>query len=223
MSILLVDCYLDKAGGAGSFLPYLPSETVVWHVSQGEAMPVISNISGVVITGSAACVHDSDLWIETLFRFLSKMIVQEIPCFGICFGHQALAKVCGAEIGFLSIPEVGWKTVSCVEESPLWIGVSAEFKVFLSHRDVVLSLGNSLVCLASSAECGVQAFHHKEQLVWGIQFHPEMLVAECLKLMEWRRKKHSDLVLDWAKEQGSIRSNAPLAQKFFDNFLALLV
>lgn len=33
MSILLIDCYLDKAGGAGSFLPYLPSDAVVWPVS----------------------------------------------------------------------------------------------------------------------------------------------------------------------------------------------
>jgi hypothetical protein len=56
------------------------------------------------------------------------------------------------EIGFLSIPEVGWKTVSCVEQSPLWTGVSAEVKVFLFHRDVVLSLGDSLVSLAVGTE-----------------------------------------------------------------------
>ena len=47
----------------------------------------------------------------------------------------------GAEVGFLSIPEVGWKTVSRIEQSPLWAGILAEVDVFLSHRDAVLSRG----------------------------------------------------------------------------------
>jgi len=56
MSILLIDCYLDKACGAGSFLPYLPSDTVVWHVSQDHSIPVIPNFLGVVITGAQQLV-----------------------------------------------------------------------------------------------------------------------------------------------------------------------
>lgn len=125
----------------------------------------------------------------------------------------------GAEVGFLSIPEVGWKTVSRIEQSPLWAGILAEVDVFLSHRDAVLSVGDSLLCLASSAECWVQAFQHKERPVWGIQFHSEMPVEECARLLVYRRERHPELVLDWGNEHEKLRFNVPLAQKFFDNFL----
>ena len=50
MSILLIDCYLDPKGGEECF-PYLPSDTSVWHVSQGDPNPPSEDISGVVITG----------------------------------------------------------------------------------------------------------------------------------------------------------------------------
>lgn len=225
MSILLIDCYLDPKGGAGSFLPYLPRNTFVWHVSQGEPHPDIhriTDISGVVITGSAACVHDQDEWVTRLLVNMEGFVAHDIPCFGVCFGHQALAKIAGAQVGILSPPEVGWKRVKQSKQNLLWSNISPEIDVFLSHRDAVLEAGETLDVLAFSEECGVQAFQYKKKPVWGIQFHPEMPVEECAELLEYRRNLHPELELDWEREHALLRSNSMLAKQFFQNFLAFV-
>lgn len=225
MPILLVDCYLDPKGGAVNFLPYLPKDTVVWHVSQGYPRPKLNTseeISGVVITGSAACVHDQETWVFRLLSFLEDFVSRGIPCFGICFGHQALAKISGAQVGILSSPEVGWKKVKQSKQNLLWSGINSEIEVFLSHRDAVLDAGQDLEVIASSEECGVQAFQHKIHPVWGIQFHPEMPVEECKELLEYRKNVHPELKINWAQEYRLIRSNSKLAAQFFQNFLVFV-
>ena len=222
MAILLIDCYLDPKGGAANFLPYLPKDTIVWHVSQGDVCPrllQLDEISGVVITGSAACVHDDEEWIVQLFNSLKQLVSHNIPCFGICFGHQALAKISGARVGQMSLPEVGWKLIKQTNKNLLWSGVDSEIQVFLSHRDAVLDAGELLSVFASSPECGVQAFQHKNKPIWGIQFHPEMPIRECEDLLEYRRRLHPELELDWEKERAALCENTALADQLFQNFL----
>ena len=219
MSILLIDCYLDPKGGAKNFLPYLPVDTSVWHVSQHCLKPQLRGISGVVITGSAACVHDNKEWVFSLLSALKDFVEQDIPCFGICFGHQALAKIAGAKVGVLSLPEVGWKTVKQTKQNLLWSQVPQDMGVFLSHRDAILDPGETLDVLASSDECSVQAFQYKEKPVWGVQFHPEMIVEECMYLLEYRRELHPELNLDLEKEKALLKSNSILATTLFRNFL----
>ncbi len=222
MSILLIDCYLDPKGGAKNFLPYLPSETSVWHVSQGHPNPYTENISGVVITGSAACVHDEEQWIFRLLESLERYIDQNTPCFGVCFGHQALAKIAGAEVGVLSPPEVGWKVVKQLQQNALWQNIPQDMGVFLSHRDAVLGCGETLNVLACSDECEVQAFQYRDKPVWGIQFHPEMIVEECVYLLEYRKALHPELNLDLEREKSLLKSNEKLASNLFRNFLSFV-
>ena len=119
----------------------------------------------------------------------------------------------------MSSPEVGWKVVKQTKQNMLWDSVPQSIGVFLSHRDAVLDPTETLDVLASSKECGVQAFQYKDKPVWGIQFHPEMIVEECIYLLEYRRALHPELNIDVEKEKSLLKSNEVLAATLFRNFL----
>ena len=219
MPVLLIDCYLDPSGGHPNFLKYLPEDTVVWQAAHQDCPVPSSDVSGVVITGSAACVGDAFPWLRELSRFVRLLIDHRKPCLGVCFGHQLLAHICGGRVEKMAFPEVGWKSVRVVQSSMLWNGVEASFECFLSHEDAVQDLGSKLRLLASSDDCVIQAFEHCERPVWGIQFHPEMPMSECLQLLNLRAEKHPQLSLDLETEQRLLRSNEQLAAQIFHNFI----
>ena len=220
MAILLIDCYVDEAGGSPNFLPYLPTDTMIWKAVHEPLQVSVDDLEALVITGSAACVGDGDAWIEQLLSFLRKAIDRDVPCFGVCFGHQVLAHLCGADVGKMPTAEVGWKTIEILRDSELLSGISSRFGCFLSHEDGVLSQGTEIEVLAKTPDCAVQAFQHKHRPIFGIQFHPEMPLAETEALLLYRAEKHPELSLNIASEQKLLRSNQALAQKIFHNFLS---
>ena len=228
MSIVIIDCYVDGVGYPNfvSILESLTNQTLcVWQVAKEPCHIDISKVKGIVISGSAASVvAEQSLfpWLPTLEQFLQDAIALGIPCFGICFGHQILAKLCGANVGHLlvndrRVPEVGWKTLQHVDHS-VFQGIPSTFEAFLSHEDAVLSLPKDCEILASSQQCAIQSFRHHHKAIWGIQFHPEMPKDECLSLLQWRLQRHPDLLVEMAKEERMIQSN-PLRFQFFTNFL----
>jgi GMP synthase (glutamine-hydrolysing) len=219
MSILLIDCYVDISGGAANFLPLLPTGTEVWKAVHESSPSSFEEVNGIVITGSAACIGDGDVWLEDLSQFLTQAIQQKIPCFGVCFGHQILAHLSGSLVGKMRRPEVGWKSIQINEKSSLFTGLSSTFGCFLSHEDGVLSAGDEIVVLASSEECAIQAFRHKKYPVFGIQFHPEMPLEESRSLLRYRAGKHPQLNIDVGVEDKLLVDNKKLAQTIFSNFL----
>jgi GMP synthase (glutamine-hydrolysing) len=52
--------------------------------------------------------------------------------------------------------------------------LSATPLLYQSHYWEVKKLPDDLVLLASTEECAVQAMRHKECLIYGTQFHPEV-------------------------------------------------
>ena len=142
MPILLIDCYLDATGGYPNFLRYLPKDTKVWQAAHQIRPVELDSITAIVITGSAACVGDDLVWLEELSSFLRVAIGARVPCFGVCFGHQLLAHLCGGRVQKMTTPEVGWKKVTVVQSSALWNGLEESFESFLSHEDEVADLGD---------------------------------------------------------------------------------
>ena len=222
MPLLLIDCYLDPAGGHPNFLKHLPKDTWVWLAAHQRCPVELSSVSGIVITGSAACVGDDFSWLTDLSEFLKTAIADRIPCFGVCFGHQLLAHLCGGRVQKMARPEVGWKKITVTRDSVLWNGIEDVFESFLSHEDAVESLGENLRLLASSEDCAVQAFEHIQCPIWGIQFHPEMPVSECLYLLNFRAEKHPQLSINIEFEQDLIQPNETLAAQMFRNFIEVL-
>ena len=132
--------------------------------------------AGVVITGSAASSYADLPWVAPAEDYLRRLAAQDVPIFGVCFGHQLLAQAFGGKVE--ACPrgwELGTSRVQLTAEGladPLFDGIPPSFEAQQSHADVVSALPEGAVVLASNPHWGVQAFRLGER-IWGTQFHPE--------------------------------------------------
>lgn len=133
-------------------------------------------MAGAVIMGSAASPHAAHPWLVDLSEWLRPVVrgAHVVPVFGICFGHQLIAHLAGAEVGFLhpdrlkrlGIEEMHQHTASRLMES----GLSS---VFASHREVVTTVPSGYRSLATRAGVSNDAFEHEHLPVFSVQYHPE--------------------------------------------------
>lgn len=161
---------------------------------RGDALPAPDTLSGVVLTGSHAMVSHREPWSERTGEWLARLVAQDTPVLGICYGHQLLAHALGGEAGdHPQGMEIGTVTVTLEEAAatdPLLRGLPAAFQAHVVHRQSALRLPEGAVRLAGNAHEPVQAFRIGGN-AWGVQFHPEFdaeamrgyidLLAEDLK------------------------------------------
>ncbi|MCX7784666.1 MAG: gamma-glutamyl-gamma-aminobutyrate hydrolase family protein [candidate division WOR-3 bacterium] len=99
-----------------------------------------------------------------------------LPCLGICYGHQMLAKAFGGTVLAGKERIEGNEVVRIIKYDPLFQGLPPEISVKESHQEYV-SLNSLTVAgfevLANSPSCEVEAMKHLELPIYGVQFHPE--------------------------------------------------
>ena len=118
-------------------------------------------------------------------------VIHESPVaqIGFCGGHQILAHSFGSRLGPIrrlrpgepdpspyspgSFKEWGVYPVRIVSKDPLFNGCGRTIRVQEYHYWEVKRLAASLIRLAESADCRVQAFRHRSRPIYGTQFHPE--------------------------------------------------
>lgn len=147
------------------------------RAQDGEAMPSLEGLSGVIVTGSAALVTDREAWSEATGRFLLQVLQTPLPLLGVCYGHQLLADALGGEVDFNPRGrQMGTVAVSLTEAAdadPLFRDLPADCEFQVSHRQSVVALPDGVVHLASSPRDPNHAFRVAGKSVWGVQFHPE--------------------------------------------------
>jgi GMP synthase (glutamine-hydrolysing) len=102
-----------------------------------------------------------------------------LPLLGICYGMQLLAKHLGGALVPLAHREFGAAQLTLDGPSPLFAGVAAESRVWMSHGDSVTALPTGFVALAHTARCAIAAMGNVEQRMYGVQFHPEVAHTEA--------------------------------------------
>ena len=114
---------------------------------------------------------------------------QGIPMLGVCLGHQSLGEAFGGRTVRARRVMHG-KTGPIRHDGPgIFEGVPSPFEVARYHSLVTdaAALPAELVPVAwstdSADEGEVQAIHHRELPLWGLQFHPESLFSEHGKLL----------------------------------------
>lgn len=151
-------------------------QTRVVDVTAGQALPALAEVSGVVISGSAAYVTDRADWSETTAAWLRQAVAAGLPVLGICYGHQLLAHALGGEVAFNPAGrESGTIALTLHAEAaddPLFAGLPATLPAHATHLQTVLTPPPGATVLAQSARDNCQAFRIGER-AWGVQFHPE--------------------------------------------------
>ena len=151
-------------------------ETAIVDAEHGVSLPNPDECAGVVITGSHSMVTDNLPWSSKIEGWIPLLLEADTPLFGICYGHQLLARAArglvdfhphGREVGTVSV----YKLPDCADDL-LFRSLPQSFLVHVTHSQTVLSLPTGAICLASNAYEPNQAFR-LGNWAWGVQFHPE--------------------------------------------------
>jgi len=165
--------------------------------------PKLDDIEAVIVTGSALGVYDDVPWMEGLFEFIRRAGHARIPLVGICFGHQAVAKAYGADVGKSA---KGWgigRHVYDIMAPRPWMGASApsQFSLTVSHQDQVQSLPAGAVQVAASDFTPFAAIDYPDQNAISFQGHPEFSPAFAIALYSIRKGTKLPVEMVEAAEQ----------------------
>jgi GMP synthase (glutamine-hydrolysing) len=151
----------------------------------------VNDFDAIILTGSSSRVVKGE-YFDGYMKFLKMVTKENIAVFGICYGHEILAKIFGGKVGeagrfikkrYDKEPEV----IHILDEDNIFSGMGTEIKVAESHYDQVLKeeLDKAgFKILANSDDCEVEAIKHKEKTIYGTQFHPERSSEVGRKIME---------------------------------------
>lgn len=167
--------------GLGSIAPWAHArgvELTVTRFHQGEPLPAIEPIDGVVVMGGPMSVHDvaAHAWLSAEHRFVEAVLDAGKRVLGICLGAQILARVLGADVRPNPQREIGWFPIA-------WTPAAASLPLFadMPSRPLVphwhgetFDVPRGCLHIASSSACPHQAFATSDQRAVGFQCHPEM-------------------------------------------------
>lgn len=129
-----------------------------------------------VILGSPRGVYERAVpWIDGEFAFTRRLLEDDRPLFGICFGGQMIASALGASVVPMGLRHRGWR------RNDIAIGPAWEGPWFRWHGDRFdIPDGAKLLAVSDGVP---QGFHIGRAV--GVQFHPEV---------------DADIVRTWVRE-----------------------
>ena len=109
-----------------------------------------------------------------------------MPVFGVCLGHQALGEVFGAEVTHSPVLMHGKTSVITHDGEGIFFGCPSPLTVTRYHSLAIVDETLDLEKFAVTARTDdgiVMAIEHREQPLFGVQFHPESVLTEYGYLM----------------------------------------
>lgn len=142
-----------------------------------EVMPHTASAADIMAKDPQAIIFSggpSSVYAEGAPQIDTKIFDTDIPMFGICYGHQVMAKALGGVVEETGTREYG-RTNITVEGGILHDGLSPTHSVWMSHGDAVVQAPEGFEITATSPGAPVAAFENKERRMAGVQYHPEVL------------------------------------------------
>ncbi|MGE0614817.1 MAG: type 1 glutamine amidotransferase [Bacteriovoracia bacterium] len=196
MKVLIIDNNIDLdcwgAHDLSHYSRFAPHAT--FYVRRGPHADLPTDpteFSRIIVSGSRTSALSQDAWVSKLEDFLRRTIDAQVPVLGVCYGHQLLARVLGGvtAVRRASVSEFGWIEIEVLKDSPLFRGLPKKFYTFAAHYDEVPQPPAGFLHTARSRDCVVQAYHHPERPIYGIQFHPERTLAGSERTIREQIKK----------------------------------
>ena len=157
---------------ASYHLPGICGLATLAHANQRAAAGHLT-IAGIIVLGSASSVHDQLPWQIELASWLRPHIARGVPFFGFCFGHQLLAHMHGAAVGFVRQDQEKLKGFYPVALKPSRLAPEGSRSLLRSHREAVIAAPAGFNVMATSPEVTVDGLEHHTLPIWSLQTHPE--------------------------------------------------
>jgi GMP synthase (glutamine-hydrolysing) len=138
------------------------------------------SIKGIILSGGPLNVYEVNK-----YSFDKKIIENEIPVLGICFGHQILSKLNGGKVKKSKHREFGLANIYKRKDSLLTKKFfdKKSINVWMSHADQVSKLPKDFKIIASSQNSKFAIVENKLKNFYGVQFHPEVTHTENGKIL----------------------------------------
>ncbi len=150
----------------------------------------------IILSGGPASVHEAASPKAALQIFEAA-----VPVLGICYGEQAIVDHFGGAVEADDHREFGRAFVDVTEESLLFEDVwspGSRHQVWMSHGDKVTSLPEGFRVIARSEGAPFAAIENREQAVYAVQFHPEVVhTPDGAKLLSNFVHRIAGLAGDW--------------------------
>tara|TARA_A100001011_G_scaffold39607_1_gene37384 strand:- start:1417 stop:2979 length:1563 start_codon:yes stop_codon:yes gene_type:complete len=133
-------------------------------------------IKGIILSGGPLNVYEINK-----YSFDEKILENNIPILGICFGHQILSKINGGRVKQSKHREFGLAKIYKRRSSLLtknYFKREKFKKAWMSHADQVSKLPKNFQVVASSKNSKFAIVENKLKNFFGVQFHPEVTHTE---------------------------------------------
>ncbi len=182
--ILVLDNYDSFVYTLNGYLQQLGAETEVLRndvVSEAELPDLIGRFDAVLISPGPGTPAQAGLSIATVKYALA----HDLPVFGVCLGHQAIAEAMGATV--TSAPELMHGKTSQVhhDNSLVYKNVPQPFTATRYHSLAVVddTVPNDLIVtsrtVTDDGKPGViMGIQHATKPIYGVQFHPESVLTQ---------------------------------------------
>ena len=172
--ILVVDNYDSFVFNLVQYLAQLGAEVDVRRndeVAPAEAL----GFDGVLLSPGPGTPEDAGVCIDIV-----RDCGGQVPIFGVCLGHQAIAAAYGATVG--RAPELLHGKTSEVFHTGVGVlaGLPSPFLATRYHSLAVepATIPDELVVTGTTASGVVMALRHRDLAIEGVQFHPESVLTE---------------------------------------------
>ena len=169
MLIHIIDFGSKKIRNISEMLKSLGHETVVqvWDKIDQESLKAAK---GIILSGSPTYLSEVDH--SPYFEHCKFLTESTVPVLGICFGHQVLGLLHGAEV-FRGPAVRETIPIALLSTDPLFVGLGKETLMTEDHTEGI-TIPKGFIHLATSDTYKNEGMKHKQKNIWGIQFHPEV-------------------------------------------------
>lgn len=187
-------------------------ETAQAHPADGSS-PDPAAFDAVFLSGSPLHIYDGSAEANREIDWMRGVFASGTPSFGSCAGLQVAAAAAGGivrpagprrEAGFA---RAIWLTPEGAAH-PLMRGRPPAFTALTMHGDEVAKLPDGALLLAGNGLAAVQAaeIRHGNGIFWGVQYHPELNLAEIGAAL--RRDADELVEAGLARERSDITAQA---------------
>jgi len=173
--ILLIDNYDSFTYNLVQYLGELGQEPVVYR-NDAIALEEIEKLdpTHIIISPGPCTPLEAGVSNDTIRHFRGK-----IPILGVCLGHQCIGYVYGGLIKRAVLPMHGKDSLVYHDGKTIFGGMASPITVGRYHSLVIGSenVPASLEVSAKTEDGVIMAVRNKEEMVEGVQFHPESIMT----------------------------------------------
>ncbi len=223
-SLLTINCIAAEAPRREFDEAVLPRVVTRWdgdaqtvHLVSDGRLPGTDAFSHLLLNGSELSAAQQNPHDDDLIRCIREFADAGKPIYGICYGHQMVARALGGRCRRAAVPEFGWRRVRQVDNA-LWSGVEDLITVH-SHYDEVHDLPADFDVIASTKGCAVQAFQVRGARIVRVQIQIALRLEAGTRMLQGNLRTEPLAPSHWLDELDG-ESNVDVNLTLFANFFA---